>query len=457
MSVPRSLLTVVLAAGEGTRMKSALPKVLHKVAGRSMVGHVMHAALGAGGEEIAVIVGPQREDVAAEARGVLAGCPVYVQDERLGTAHAALKARDAIARQTGDIIIAFGDTPLVRAETFKTLRAPLASGAAVVVAAFVTADPTGYGRVLREGDTVVAIREEKDASAEERKVTLVNGGLMALDGPQALALLDAVENNNAKGEYYLTDVVELAHRRGLKVAYVTIDEEEVLGVNNRQQLAECERIYQKRAREYWMAEGVSMVAPETVFLCADTQLASDVWIGPNVTFGPGVRIERGTEILSFCHIEGAHVAGGARIGPFARLRPKTSIGAGVHIGNFVEINRTTLEEGVEVNHLTYLGDARVGASTNVGAGTITCNFDGADKHTTTIGKDVFVGSNSTLVAPLVIGDEVLIGAGSVVTQDAPDGALVFGRVKAQATIEGRGAEKIRANKVRRAARKAKGG
>jgi len=450
----RKLTTLVLAAGEGTRMKSQLAKVLHPVAHRPMVAHVVAAAVEAGSDALAVVVGPGRDDVAVAVRKVAPEAQVATQTERLGTAHAALAARTVLAAAADDVLIVFGDTPLVTGATLSRLRAPLGEGAAVVVAAFEAADPTGYGRVLTEAGAVVAIREEKDASPAERAVRLCNGGLMALAAAHALPLLAAVGNANAKGEYYLTDVVEIARRRGLATAVVTIAEEEVQGVNTRAQLAAVEAAMQARLRLAAMEAGAGLVAPPTVFLAHDTRLAPDVTVHPNVVFGPGVTVETGAEILPFSHLAECHVEAGARIGPFARIRPKSRIGRDVHIGNFVEVNRTTMAAKAEANHLAYLGDAEIGEGTNVGAGTITCNFDGADKHRTRIGRDVFVGSNATLVAPLAIGDEALIAAGSTVTVDVAAGTMTFGRAQ-QVDKPGRGAERIRANKVRRAERKAK--
>jgi bifunctional UDP-N-acetylglucosamine pyrophosphorylase/glucosamine-1-phosphate N-acetyltransferase len=451
----RPFTTIVLAAGEGKRMRSTLPKVLHLVAGRSLLGHVLTAAGEAGAGTRIVVVGPDHEAVVTAARVFAPDVAAHVQAERRGTAHAVLAARPALEAAQGDVVVAFGDNPLVTAESFRRLRAPLSDGAAVVVGAFEAADPTGYGRLILADGRPVAIREHRDASAAERAITLCNGGLMALDAAHALALLDAVGSDNAQGEFYLTDVVALAAARGLRTAVVTIDETEFLGINDRVQLAAAEAAMQARLRRAAMVGGATLTAPETVFLSADTRLSSDVWIGPNVVIGPGVTIESGVEIHAFSHLTECHVAAGARIGPFARIRPKSRIGEGVHIGNFVEVNRSTLEARVEANHLAYLGDSTVGEGTNIGAGTITCNFDGADKHATRIGRDVFVGTNATLVAPLTIGDEVLIAAGSTVTDDVPAGALVFGRARQDTKAE-RGAERIRANKARRAARKAKG-
>lgn len=451
----RALTTIVLAAGEGTRMRSARPKVLHEVAGRSMLGHVIAAASAALTTRLAVVVGPDRSDVRAAARATAPDCLVFEQLERLGTAHATLAARAALREASDDVIVVFGDTPLLTGDSLARLRAPLASGAAVVVGAFETAEPTGYGRVLIEGGRVVAIREERDATPAERAVTLCNGGMMALRADLALSLLDRVGNANSKGEFYLTDVVAIAHADGHAVADVTISEEEVLGVNDRAQLAAAEAVFQKRLRSRALAAGVTMVDPATVYLSHDTELSPDTWIGPNVFVGPGVVVAGPhTEIHAFSHLSGCRIAGAVRIGPFARIRPKSEIGDGVHIGNFVEVNRTRIAAKAEANHLAYLGDASVGEGTNIGAGTITCNFDGADKHATVIGRDVFVGSNATLVAPLTIGDETLIAAGSTITKDVADGGLTFGRAR-QETLPEKGRTRIRANKVKRAERKAR--
>jgi bifunctional UDP-N-acetylglucosamine pyrophosphorylase/glucosamine-1-phosphate N-acetyltransferase len=450
----RTCLSIVLAAGEGTRMKSARPKVLHEVAGLSMVGHVLRAVAAAGGTAAAVIVGPDRADVASEAQRLTPDAAIHVQTERLGTAHAVLHAEAEIARGFDDVIVAFGDTPLVTPETFGRLRAALASGAAVAVLGFEAANPFGYGRLMMEGGALASIVEEKDASEAQRAITLCNGGLMALAGQSARAILKHIGNANAKGEFYLTDAVAIARADGLSTAVVLAPEEEVRGVNDRVQLAEVEAIAQRRLREAAMRGGVTMVAPETVFLAFDTVLGRDVTLEPHVVFGPGVTVADDVTIRAYSHLAGCVVERGAILGPFARIRPKSRIGAEVHIGNFVEVNRTTIAAKAEANHLAYLGDATIGEGTNIGAGTITCNFDGAEKHPTVIGRDVFVGSNATLVAPLTIGDEVLIAAGSTITLDVKEGALTFGRAK-QAGLPGRGAEMIRANKARRAARKAR--
>ncbi|MFN3854040.1 MAG: bifunctional UDP-N-acetylglucosamine diphosphorylase/glucosamine-1-phosphate N-acetyltransferase GlmU [Phreatobacter sp.] len=450
----RSCLSIVLAAGEGTRMRSALPKVLHPVAGLSMLGHVLRAVAAAGGTAASVVVGPDRDDVAAEARRQAPDVSIHVQAERLGTAHAVLQAEADIARGYDDVIVVFGDTPLVTPATLRRLRGALTGGAAVAVLGFEAADPFGYGRLVMTDGQLAAIVEERDATESQRAITLCNGGLMALSGARALDLLKRIGNANAKGEFYLTDAVAIARALGEDTAVVIAPEDEVRGVNDRVQLAEVEAMAQARLRLAALRCGVTMVAPETVFLAFDTRLGRDVTLEPHVVFGPGVTVEDGVTIRAYSHLAGCHIAAGAILGPFARIRPKSRIGEGVHVGNFVEVNRTVLEARVEANHLAYLGDATIGAGTNIGAGTITCNFDGADKHPTVIGRDVFVGSNATLVAPLTIGDEVLIAAGSTITQDVAGGALAFGRPR-QAALPGRGAEKIRANKVRRAARKAR--
>jgi bifunctional UDP-N-acetylglucosamine pyrophosphorylase/glucosamine-1-phosphate N-acetyltransferase len=345
----------------------------------------------------------------------------------LGTAHAVLAAREAIARGADDILVMFADTPLVRPQTLKRLRTALAKGAAVAVLGFRAADPTGYGRLLTEGDELIAIREERDASTDERAIKLCNAGLMALAGAHALALLEAIGNANAKGEYYLTDAVALARAKGLRTAVIETEEDDVRGINTKAQLAEAEAVLQQRLRAAAMEAGVTMIAPETVFLCADTKFGKDVTIEPNVVFGLGVSVDDGALIRAFSHLEGAHVGKGARVGPFARLRPGADLGEDVHIGNFVEVKAAEIEAGAKANHLAYIGDARVGAGANVGAGTITCNYDGIAKHRTDIGKGAFIGSNSALVAPVKIGDGAYIGSGSVVTKDVPADSLAIAR------------------------------
>lgn len=435
----RSCLTVVLAAGEGTRMRSDLPKVLHRAAGRSLIAHVLASAGGAGSSALAVVVGPGREDVADEARRIAPEGKVFVQAERRGTAHAVLAAREAIGTDFDDVLVVYGDTPLVRPETLKRLRAPLGHGASVVVLGFEARDPTGYGRLISRGDNVVAIREEKDASDEERAIRLSNGGLMAISGAKALELLEKIGDRNAKGEFYLTDVVEVAVMSGLAVAVEAAPEDEVQGVNTRGQLAEVEAALQRRLRAAAMEGGATLVAPETVFFSHDTRLGRDVVVEPNVVFGSGVTVADRAVIHAFSHLEGASVGEGVSIGPFARLRPGAKMAAGSKAGNFVEVKNAEIGEGAKLNHLTYVGDASVGARANLGAGTITCNYDGYSKHRTTIGADVFVGVNSALVAPVTIGEGSYVATGSVLTEDVPADSLALARAR-QVTKPGRAAQ-----------------
>ena len=424
----RKALAIILAAGEGTRMKSDRPKVLHEVAGRSMLAHVLASVAAAGIENVAVVLGPGRDDVRAEAQRLAPGAQAFVQSERLGTAHAVLAAREAIAAGCDDLLVLFADTPLVTGPTILALREALAEGAGVAVLGFEAANPFGYGRLLRDGaGRLVAIREEKDASDEERKVTLCNAGLMAIDGGRALALLSMIGNQNAKGEYYLTDVVELARAEARDARVVVADESEVLGVNDRIQLAQAEAVAQQRLRRAAMAAGATMIAPETVFLCADTKIGRDVLIEPHVVIGPGVTIADRAVIHSFSHLEGASVGEAAAIGPFARLRPGATLAEKAKVGNFCEIKNANVARGAKVNHLTYIGDAEIGPNANIGAGTITCNYDGFLKYRTVIGENAFIGSNSSLVAPVTIGAGAYVGSGSVVTKDVAPDALAVAR------------------------------
>jgi bifunctional UDP-N-acetylglucosamine pyrophosphorylase / glucosamine-1-phosphate N-acetyltransferase len=425
----RTCLSVILAAGEGTRMKSSRSKVLHEVAGLSLVGHVAKAAQAAGSGDIALVVGRDADAVKAEALRVAGNVETFEQIERLGTAHAVLAARSALARNYDDVLVLFGDTPLITKEALSLARAKLADGAVVVVMGFRTADPTGYGRLLEKDGQLTAIREEKEASAEERKINFCNGGLMAINGKLALSLIEAVGNQNAKGEYYLTDIVEIASTRGQKVVAVEVDETLVLGVNTRVELAACEQLWQQRRRKELMLGGVSMQAPETVFLSHDTEMESEITLEPNIVFGPGVHVAKGATIHAFSHIEGAHIGESAEIGPFARLRPGAELGEGSKVGNFCEVKKAKIGKGAKVNHLTYIGDADVGAKANIGAGTITCNYDGFNKFKTIIGEGAFIGSNSSLVAPVSIGAGAIIAAGSVITKDVPDNALAFARAR----------------------------
>jgi bifunctional UDP-N-acetylglucosamine pyrophosphorylase/glucosamine-1-phosphate N-acetyltransferase len=442
----RSSLTIVLAAGEGTRMRTSLPKVLHPLAGQTMLAHVLAAAPKGAGSALAVVIGPGHDAVADEVRRLRPDAATFIQRERHGTAHAVLAARAALARGADDLLVVFGDTPLISAGTFARLRAPLKNGAALAVLGFRAADPTGYGRLLVEGDRLVAIREQADASAAERAIKLSNAGVMAFDGRRALEIIEKIGNANSKREYYLTDAVAIVRQLGLEAVVIETSEDEVRGINTKTQLAEAEAVMQARLRKAALEAGVTMIAPDTVYLAADTSFGKDVTIEPFVVIGPGVSIADGAVIHSFSHIVESSIGKKASIGPYARLRPKTSVGDGARIGNFVETKAATLEAGVKVNHLSYLGDSHVGANANIGAGTITCNYDGFGKHRTTIGASAFVGSNSSLVAPVKIGAGAYVGSGSVITKDVPDDALAVERSQ-QTNREG-GAARYRELKAR---------
>jgi bifunctional UDP-N-acetylglucosamine pyrophosphorylase/glucosamine-1-phosphate N-acetyltransferase len=440
------LLAVVLGAGKGTRMKSARPKVLHAVGGRSMLGHVLALTDCVRADRVAVVVGPDMDAVRAEALQAMPTAAVHVQANQRGTADAVLAARETIAAHIaaapdGHAIVLYADTPLITADTIARLRAALDGGAhgqrpGIAVLGFHAANPTGYGRLLTAADgTLAAIREEKDASEAERAVDLCNSGVMAfaLDRLAAtpsgglLGLLDRIGNANAKGEYYLTDAVEIARSDGVRAVVVACPEAEVQGVNARDQLAAVEATFQARARARAMAEGVTMIAPETVYFAHDTILGRDVTLEPNIVFGPGVTIEDDVTIRANCHIEGAIVRQGARVGPFARLRPGADLGPEVHVGNFVEVKAVSMGPRSKANHLAYLGDGRVGADANIGAGTIFCNYDGFRKHRTVVGDGAFVGSNSALVAPVEIGAGAYVGSGSVITKSVAPDALALER------------------------------
>lgn len=425
----RSCLSIILAAGEGTRMKSALPKVLHRIAGLPMVAHVARAAAAAGGSDIALVVGNGAEAVSAAVRPHAAQAESFVQTERLGTAHATLCARSAIARGYDDLLVVFGDTPLVAAESLATAREKLAEGAAVVVLGFRPKDPARYGRLIEKDGALVAICEYRDCTEEQRRIGFCNGGLMAIDGKAALSLLDAVGNDNAKAEFYLTDIVAVAHNRGLKVVAIEVPYESVLGINTRVELAEAEAVWQQRKREELMLSGVTMIDPKTVVFSHDTEVARDALIEPNVFFGPGVKVMEGAKIRAFCHFEGATIGPEAEVGPFARLRPGTDLSEKSKVGNFCEVKKSKVGPGAKVNHLSYVGDAVIGPKANIGAGTITCNYDGFNKWVTEIGAGAFIGSNTALVAPVRIGDGAYVASGSVIVESVPDEALAFGRAR----------------------------
>ncbi len=417
---------IVLAAGKGTRMKSALPKVLHRIAGRSMVGHVLGNLAALKVAKTAVVIAPGMDAVAKE----VAPHPTAIQNEQLGTANAAAAAREVIGRIDGTVLVLFGDSPFVTAETIGRMvaRREAADRPTVVVLGMRPNDPTGYGRLITDAQgNLAAIVEHRDADEQQRAIGLCNSGVMAIDGAVLWALIDAIENKNAKQEYYLTDIVGVARARGLGAVVVEAPADELIGINSRAELAAAEALCQQRLRARAFDNGVTMTDPASVFLCADTKLGQDVTIGPNVVFGPGVSVADNVEIRAFCHIEGAAIESGAVIGPYARLRPGSKIGRDAHVGNFVETKNAVLGKGAKANHLTYLGDAEVGAKSNIGAGTITCNYDGFLKEKTVIGDGAFIGSNSSLVAPVTVGAGAIVAAGSVITRDVEPDALAVAR------------------------------
>lgn len=425
----RSCLAIILAAGEGTRMRSQTPKVLHEIAHRPMIGHVLHAAGAAGVARRAVVVGHGADTVRDAVGRLDAAAEVFEQTERLGTAHAVRSAAPAVSDELHDIVILYGDVPLVTPETIGRLRAGLAAGSDLVVLGFEAADPTGYGRLILDGDRLVAIREHAEASEAERRITLCNSGMLAVRADRLLPLLGRIGNANAKGEYYLTDAIEIANAEGLAVSVEVTGEEELMGVNDRAQLAAAEAAFQRRARARVLASGVTMHAPDTVMFAADTEIEPDAVIEPYVVFRRGVSVAAGAVVRAFSYLEGARLEGGALVGPFSRLRDGTHVHEGGKIGNFVEMKNTELGPGAKVNHLAYVGDTTIGARANLGAGTITCNYDGTQKFRTDIGEGAFVGSNSALVAPIRIGVDAYVGTGSVVTDDVPDRALVIARAR----------------------------
>ncbi len=436
---------IILAAGQSKRMKSARSKVLHDIGGRPLIHHVLATCAGADLAPVVVVTSPGASDLGAVVMDAASHAKLAVQTEALGTGHAVQAGLPAIEDFSGDLVVLFGDTPLVTPETILQMKQQRRGGADVVVLGFRAADPAGYGRlVLGANGALDRIVEAKDASPEELSIDFVNSGVLLADADRLRELLSAVTNNNAAGEYYLTDVVRLARAQGLVCRAIECPEDEVIGVNSRVDLAKAEAVLQDRLRGKILAGGVTLVAPETVFLSADTEIGADTWVGPNVVFGPGVKVGEGAIIKSFSHLEGATLADGAEVGPYARLRPGAEIGKGARIGNFVEVKKAKIEEGAKVNHLSYIGDARVGAKANIGAGVITCNYDGFDKYQTDIGAGAFVGTNSSLVAPVTIADGAYIGSGSVITKDVEENALGLSRPE-QKQISG-WAAKFRARK-----------
>ena len=417
---------VVLAAGQGVRMRSSIPKVLHPLAGLPLVAHVLKAAAAAGASSCSVVIPPNAKGFETLATPI--ETRFFEQSERLGTAHAVLMARQALADVSGPVLVLYGDTPLVSRESIRNLVMAVENGADMAVIGFNAKNPEGYGRFITgEGGELLAITEEKDATPGERAVSLCNSGIMAFKGHLLLPLLDRIDNKNKAAEYYLTDAVEIARSEGRRIACEVIEEDEVRGVNTRAQLSEVEAILQKRLRLHAMDGGATLISPDTVTFSRDTMIGQDVVIEPNVFFGPGVVIEDGVTIKAFSYIEGARIERGAVVGPFARLRPGTRVGPKAKVGNFVELKAADIDEGAKVNHLSYVGDTHIGPGANIGAGTITCNYDGFRKHKTDIGAGAFIGSNSALIAPVRIGDGAYVGSGSVISKDVPANSLALTR------------------------------
>ncbi|HEV2546089.1 MAG TPA: bifunctional UDP-N-acetylglucosamine diphosphorylase/glucosamine-1-phosphate N-acetyltransferase GlmU [Stellaceae bacterium] len=422
---PSPLAVLILAAGQGTRMKSALPKVMHRIANRPMVEHVVAAVRPLEPERIIVVVGAGMEEVAA----VVAPAEAVVQETPCGTGHAVLAARAALEGFRGDVLVLAGDVPLLRTETLAALLAERrrAPAAAAVVAGMRPAEVSGYGRLVMKDGMLEAIVETRDCTDEQAMITFCNSGVWAIDGAALFGLLDTLRADNAQGEYYLTDIVRAARARGLPCRAIEASADELVGVNNRAELAAAEALMQRRLRQAAMTAGVSLVDPDTVYFSADTRIGRDSVVGPFVVFGPGVTIGERVEIPAFCHMVGATIGDGASVGPFARLRPGAELGRDVHIGNFVEVKNSRLDAGVKANHLAYLGDSVVGAGANIGAGAITCNYDGFEKFRTDIGAGAFIGTNVSLVAPVTVGPGAYVGAGSTITKEVPADALAIAR------------------------------
>ena len=446
---------IILAAGKGTRMRSDLPKVLHKAAGRSLLGHVLHSAKAARPERTVVISGPDMPEVGDEAKRIVPQAVIATQEKRQGTGHAVSMAKDGLDGFDGTVLVLYGDVPLIRSETIRALADAVSEDSPLAVLGFRAANPTGYGRLIQDrAGRLIAIREELDTTVDERRIDLCNSGFIAVKAKLLWELLPKIRNNNAKREYYLTDLVGLTVAAELYVALAECPEAEVHGVNTRAQLSQVESLLQAQYRQTAMDNGATLIDPASVFLSADTEIGTDVTIEPHVVFGPGVVIGDNVDILAFSHIEGAKISDGVRVGPFARLRPGAEIGRNAHIGNYVEVKKAKIGEGAKVNHLTYIGDASVGARSNIGAGTITCNYDGFEKYKTEIGADVFVGSNTALVAPVTVGARSNIAAGSVITQDVPADALAIAR--GQQAVKRGWARKYRELKAAKKKRKDKG-
>ena len=417
---------IILAAGMGTRMNSELPKVLHAIAGAPMLIHAMKSGASLDPERTVIVAGHGATAVGKVAQDWDDRAEVVLQAEQLGTGHGVAQASGALSDFSGDAFVLYGDTPFIRPETL-TAMAAARQFHDVVVLGFDAADPGRYGRLVTSGEVLERIVEFKDASDEERAITLCNSGVVAADSATLFDLVAAIKNDNAAGEYYLTDIIEIARSRGLSATVVRCDESETMGINSRAELAVAEGAFQTARRAEALADGVTLQAPETVYFAHDTVIGRDSIIEPNVVFGPDVTVESGATIRAFSHLEGCHVSRGSVVGPYARLRPGAELAENVKIGNFVEVKNAQIAEGAKVNHLSYIGDATIGAGSNIGAGTITCNYDGVSKHHTVIGARVFVGSNTMLVAPVTLGDDSMTASGSVITRDVPAEALALSR------------------------------
>ncbi len=420
---------IILAAGQGTRMQSDLPKVMHELAGAPLFAHALASARSIAPELQVLVVGHGAGQVAAAAQTIDPDIVIAEQSEQLGTAHAVAQARSALNGFSGDVVVLYGDTPFISPDTLAAMLTARRDGSDVVVLGFEAADPGRYGRLVTQGDDLLRIVEYKDATEAERALSLCNSGVVCADATTLFELIEEVGNDNASGEYYLTDIVALARARGRTATAVTCPEAETLGVNSRADLAAAEAVFQARARHEALAGGVTLMAPETVYFALDTHIGRDVVVEPQVFFGPGVTVETGARIRAFSHLEGAHVSGGAVVGPYARLRSGAEIGDDARIGNFVEIKNAAIAAGAKVNHLSYIGDASIGRASNIGAGTVTCNYNGVEKFRTEIGERVFIGSDTMLVAPVNIGDEAMTASGSVITRDVPAGALALSRAE----------------------------
>ncbi|AUH32149.1 bifunctional UDP-N-acetylglucosamine diphosphorylase/glucosamine-1-phosphate N-acetyltransferase GlmU [Paracoccus tegillarcae] len=417
---------IILAAGQGSRMQSDLPKVLHRLGGVPLVGHALAAGRGLEPEQVVVVAGHGADLVTKAVAKLEPEAGIALQTEQLGTGHAVQQAMPLLEGFAGKVIVLYGDTPFISETTLEALAAHKSD---VVVLGFEAADPGRYGRLVVNDQGLQRIVEYKDADAATRQIALVNSGVMALDAALLRELIGNLGNDNASGEYYLTDLVQLAREAGRRADVVTCDETETLGINTRAELAAAEAAFQARRRTEALENGVTLIEPATVWFALDTTIGRDAVIGQNVVFGPGTTIESGAEILPFCHLEGCHIASGAKVGPFARLRPGAELGGDVRVGNFVEIKNSVLDEGAKVGHLTYLGDTHVGEFANIGAGTVTCNYDGVMKHRTEIGANAFIGSDTMLVAPVRVGAGAMTASGSVITQNIPDEALGMARAR----------------------------